>query len=127
MGCRFLRLKCLLVGITVIWIACEGNSKFELKVINTLQSSEFIRVDLGGEVRALNIGDITFFRSVTSGRHILSIEGTTCAGTIRDTLTVNGDTTVRYLVTRDPASGECLVQAVVTATKIVSPVSMMSP
>ncbi|SVC58165.1 uncharacterized protein METZ01_LOCUS311019, partial [marine metagenome] len=76
-----------------------------MTVVNTLQSSETIRVDLGGDVRLLNIGDIVLFRSVTQGQHVLSIESTTCVGTTLDTIFVDGNATLRYLATRNLTSG----------------------
>jgi hypothetical protein len=119
---RFIIGGCL-IGMG-LWCVCGGNdADFELIVINTLQSSESIRVDLGGDTRFLQIGDVTVFRSVSQGQHILSIEGTTCAGTVRDTLTVQEDITVRYNVSRNTDTGDCEVQSTVSRTRALSPIN----
>ena len=80
-------------------------------------------MDLGGDVRLLNIGEIVLFRSVTQGQHVLSIESTTCVGTTLDTVFVDGNATLRYLATRNLTSGECQVSLTVTPTTKVQPLA----
>ena len=110
-------------GILVsIQMACGGEGSFELTVVNTLQSADIIRIDLAGDTRQLNIGDFTVFRSVSLGTNILSVEGLSCAGTIRDTLNVTADSTVRYLVSRNSNTGECLSLSTFTMPRPVNPV-----
>jgi hypothetical protein len=115
---------CYIYLIVVCTLACGGTETSDLTVVNTLQSSETIRVDLGGDVRLLNIGDIMLYRSVTQGQHVLLIESTTCVGTTLDTLSVNGNTTVRYLATRNLTTGECQVSSTVTPTTKALPLSV---
>ncbi|MBT5874828.1 MAG: hypothetical protein HOH43_15535 [Candidatus Latescibacteria bacterium] len=113
-----------LLVVLILYAGCGGSSTSELTIVNTIQSSESIRVDLGGDIRLLQIGDISQFRSVTQGQHVLLIESTTCVGTTHDTLLVRGDTTVRYFATRDITSGECLVSSSVAPTTKSLPISM---
>lgn len=118
-----LHTKKVFYGILVcIQMACSGEESFELTVVNTLQSSDIIRVDLAGDTRQLNIGDFTVFRSVSLGKNILSVEGLSCAGTIRDTLDVTADSTVRYLVSRNSNTGECESFSTFTVPRSVNPV-----
>ncbi|HCQ02287.1 MAG TPA: hypothetical protein DIT99_17105 [Candidatus Latescibacteria bacterium] len=115
--------KKVFFGILVsIQMACGGEGSFELTVVNTLQSADIIRIDLAGDTRQLNIGDFTVFRSVSMGTNILSVEGLSCAGTIRDTLNVTADSTVRYLVSRNSNTGECLSLSTLTMPRPVNPV-----
>ena len=113
----------LLSGLVVVFesVCGSGFNEFDMTVINAIQSTDAVRVDLGGDVRGLNLGDGTVFRSVKKGQHILSIEGATCAGVTRDTLSVNGDVTVRLIVTHDSVSGVCLVQSSVSLTTLTKP------
>ena len=113
------------VGL-LIATACGGANTSELTVVNTIQSSETIRVDLGGEIRLLQIGDISRYRSVTQGQHVILIESTTCVGTTLDTVTVSGNTTVRYFVTRDVTTGECQVNSTVGPSTRYLPLARVS-
>ena len=115
--------KKVFCGILVsIQMACGGEGSIELTVVNTLQSADIIRIDLAGDTRQLNIGDFTVFRSVSLGTNILSVEGLSCAGTIRDTLNVTADSTVRYLVSRNSNTGECESLSTLTMPRPVNPV-----
>lgn len=103
--------------LLLVGYGCGGTANYDLVVFNTTLSTDPIHVDLGGDSRSLNLGDGTLFRSVSKGTHVLSIEGLTCAGTIRDTIQVTGDTTVRYTVTTNDSTGDCEVSALVTRPK----------
>ncbi|MBM3262711.1 MAG: hypothetical protein FJY97_04705 [candidate division Zixibacteria bacterium] len=97
------------------WVACGGpGTRFDVLIVNTLQSAEPIRVDLGGQQETLGLGESALFSSVTQGDRVITVEGTICSGTILDTVRVIGDTTIRFTVKPDSATGACLVQSSVT-------------
>ena len=106
------------ISILLIGYGCGGSANYDLVVFNTTLSTEPIHVDLGGDSRSLNLGDGTLFRSVSKGTHVLSIDGLTCAGTVRDTVEIIGDTTIRYTVTSNDSTGDCEVAALVTHPKL---------
>lgn len=106
------------LGLFLVGYGCGGSANFDLVVFNTTFSTEPIQVDLGGDSRSLNLGDGTLFRSVSRGPHILSIDGLTCAGTVRDTVEITGDTTIRYTVTSNDSTGDCEIAALVTRPKL---------
>lgn len=101
--------------VLAVWLACGGpDSKFDLVIVNTLQSAEAIQVDLGGDARSLDLGESTLFTSVSKGDHVFSIQGTLCSGTVRDTVNVLGDTTIRFTVKPDSVDGSCSVRTSIT-------------
>lgn len=104
-------------AVVLLLVGCSGGAHYDLVVFNTTLSTEPILVDLGGDARSLNLGDGTLFRSVSRGPHVLSIEGLTCAGTVRDTVEITGDTTIRYTVTGNLSRGDCQVVSLVTRPK----------
>lgn len=109
------KLVSAVLVVLAVWFACGGPaSKFDLVIVNTLQSAEAIQVDLGGDTRNLNLGESTLFPSVSKGDHVFSIQGTLCSGTVRDTVHIIGDTTIRFTVKPDSIDGACLVQSSLT-------------
>ena len=121
---RSQKKKLLWSTLFFIYSACGGGGSFELVVVNTLQSGDIIRVDIAGDSRQLNIGDVTIFRSISPGTNIISIEGLGCAGTIRDTLNITADATLRLFVTRNINTGSCEAISNLTVPKSTNPVGL---
>lgn len=113
----------MLLGIGLAGLACSDSSAIDLTIRNEPLSTEVIRVDLAGDARQLEVGDITVFQSLARGRHILSFESVSCTGTVFDTLNVNSNATMRVLATQDSA-GVCnfdITVSVVVSGKPVAP------
>lgn len=101
--------------------SCGGEDTFLLTVFNALDSTETIRVDLGGDARELEIGGYTDFRSVKAGTHILSVDSATCSGVVRDTLEVMADTVYRFRAGRDVNTGACEIVSQADVFRSVTP------
>ena len=97
----------VLLAAVFLAASCGGQDTFLLTVLNSLDSTETIRVDLAGDTRELGIGGYTEFRSVKAGTHILSVDSATCSGVARDTLEVMADTVYRFRAERDTNTGAC--------------------
>ena len=64
----------IFVIFVVLLTSCRGEDTFLLTILNSLDSTEQIRVDLAGDTRVLGIGGYTEFRSVSAGPHIICVD-----------------------------------------------------